>query len=121
MNGELSLKDQQHFLTAFQTPSDRAKATYDLAAFKAAALPLLCRILDGTSKNEWGVAHRKIGIVVDCALVTVRNLGPIAKSLEDLVRAEAATGHPYAAEALAAIGAQQTVQPVEPASGGSAS
>lgn len=103
---ELTAEHRQQFLTAFQTPAERAKATHALAARGAAALSLLRSILDGTSKNEWGVAHRNIGIVVDCALMTIGFLGPIAKPLEELVRSEAEAGHLYAEQALAAIRAE---------------
>ena len=40
---------------------------------------------------------------VDCSLVTIKLLGPVASPLEDLVRTEIGAGHPYAEDALRAI------------------
>lgn len=91
------------FLEAFQSPRDRAQATHELARHGVDALPLLRAILDGEAKNEWGVAYRRLGMPVDCALVTISMLGALAKPLEYLVRQELAAGHPYATDALSAI------------------
>lgn len=92
-----------HFCVAFLDPSERALATHELASHGTAALPVLRSILDGSARNESGAAYRKLGMPLDCALVTAGILGKIALPLEDLVRAEAAAGHPYAEEALLAM------------------
>ena len=38
-------------------------------------MPLLRAILDGSAVNGNGVPYRRLGLPVDCALVTVRMLG----------------------------------------------
>ncbi len=64
---------------------------------------MLQSILDGTAKNEFGVPYRDMGMPIDCALVTIKLLGVVAKPLEPLVRRELDAGHHYAADALTAI------------------
>jgi hypothetical protein len=99
--------DADKFVRAFLSPKDRAEATHELASHKQEALPVLQSILDGTAKNEFRVPYRDLGMPVDCALVTIKLLGTVAKPLESLVRREPAAGHPYAADALSAILAAQ--------------
>jgi len=95
--------DGEAYIQAFLSPKDRGRATHELTTHPQEAIPVLRGILDGTAKNGYGVPYRSLGITIDCALVTIRMLGTTAKPLEALVRAELAAGHPYAADALAAI------------------
>ena len=92
------------FPEAFLTPSKRGWATNELASYGEGAVPLLRAILDGSAVNRYGVQYRRLGMPVDCALVTVRMLGPTAISLRELIQAELVAGHPYADEALRALG-----------------
>ncbi|HVH36302.1 MAG TPA: hypothetical protein VM847_19550 [Tahibacter sp.] len=91
------------YCRAFLSPANRARATHELAAHGAAALPVLQSILSGEARNEFGIAYRRLGMPVDCALVTIQLLRTTARPLEDLVRAEVAAGHRYAEDALRAI------------------
>jgi hypothetical protein len=100
---EAKLKIADHFCRAFLRASDRSRATHELAARGSEAVPILRSILNGEAKNEWGIAYRRLGMPVDCSLVTIKRLGAVASPLEDLVRAEIAAGHPYAEDALRAI------------------
>lgn len=54
--------------------------------------------------RAFGVEAMELGMPVDCALVTVKMLGPTASSLRELVQAEVGAGHPYAEAALRALG-----------------
>ena len=96
--------DTTYYLRSFQSPSDRARATCELALCGQEAVPLLRSILDGSAKNEFGVAYGKLGMPIDCALVAITRLGPVAKPLEPLVRQQLSAGHPYAQDALSALG-----------------
>lgn len=91
------------FCKAFLCPRDRAAATHELAAHGQNAVPILRSILNGEAKNEFGVAYRRLGMPVDCSLVTICMLGRIASPLEEFVRAELKAGHAYAEDALRAI------------------
>jgi hypothetical protein len=91
------------FCRAFLSPRERSYATHELAALGAAAIEPLRSILNGDAKNEFGISYRRLGMPVDCALVTIGMLGPLASPLEALVRAELAAGHPYAEHSLSAI------------------
>lgn len=101
----MSLVDpsNRYFPEAFLTLGTRAKATHELASYREAAMPLLRAILDGTAVNENGVPYRRLGVPIDCALVTIRMLGKIAFPLQGLVQAEVKRGHPYARAALTAL------------------
>ncbi len=93
------------FCREFLSPRDRSRATHELAALGSAAIePLRC-ILSGDAKNEFGISYRRLGMPVDCALVTIKLLGPVARPLEPLIRSELAAGHAYAEDALRAIAA----------------
>jgi hypothetical protein len=91
------------FPEAFLTPSKRGWATNELTSYGRGAVPLLRAILDGSAVNRNGVPYRRLGMPVDCALVTVKMLGPAANSLRKLVQAEVDAGHPYAEAALRAL------------------
>lgn len=92
------------FPEAFLIPSKRGWATNELASYGERAVPLLRAILDGSAVNQYGVPYRRLGMPVDCALVTVKMLGPTAGSLRELVQAEVGASHPYAEAALRALG-----------------
>ena len=92
-----------HFCQAFLSPADRGWATNELSTHGASAIPILRSILDGEAVNQYGVPYRRLGMPVDCALVTIKLIGKSARPLEDLVRAELEAGHPYAFDALQAI------------------
>lgn len=68
---------------------------------------LLRSLFDGTATNKSGIPYRQLGIPIDCALVAVAYLGPIAKPLEPYLREEVRSGHPYASSALAVLGILQ--------------
>lgn len=92
------------FPEAFLTPSKRGWATNELASYGEDAVPLLRAILDGSAVNGNGVPYRRLGMPFDCALVTVRMLGHTASSLRELIQEEVVAGHPYAEDALRALG-----------------
>lgn len=87
----------------FLQPGDRGPATADLAGRGASALPILQSLFDGTAVNRYGVAYRRLGPPLDCALVVAGQLGPLARPLEPFLRAELRSGHPYAAQTLGAL------------------
>jgi hypothetical protein len=82
----------------------RAIATQELADQGEGALPILESLFSGTAKNQWGVPYRQLGTPFDCALVAAARLGSTAIPLEGYLRAAVQSGHPYAAQALAALG-----------------
>ena len=91
-------------LERFLSESDRSRAVAELANRGALALPTLEALFDGSAVNRHGVPYRKLGSPLDCGLVTAAHLGPIARPLERLLRAELRSGHVYAAPALGALG-----------------
>lgn len=66
----------------FLIPSERTKATAELASQKEAALLVLTSLFDGSAKNQHGIPYRELGTPLDCGLVAAGRLGPIAKPLE---------------------------------------
>ena len=66
-------------------------------------MPILESLFSGQAKNRWGVAYAKLGCI-DCGLVTAQLLGNLAKPLEPWLREYLRAGHPYAAQALGALG-----------------
>lgn len=92
------------FCRSFLRPADRALATHELAALGSAALPVLRAIFSGEARNDDGIPYRQLGMPVECSLVAIKLLGATARPLEPFVRAELASGHAYAEDALRAIG-----------------
>lgn len=88
----------------FLDPGKRAIATAELASRGIAAIPILASLFDGKARNSFGVPYIKLGIPIDCALVVAGKLGSLAKPLEGYLRDAVASGHPYAPQALGAIG-----------------
>jgi hypothetical protein len=64
---------------------------------------VLQAILSGELKNEFGVPYRNLGAPLDCALIVIKLIGPLALALKAFVEIEARIGHPYAAEALSVL------------------
>lgn len=91
-------------LDRFTSPSTMMDAEAELLALGAAAVPILESVLNGTSTNDFGVPHRKLGLPLRCALEVARRLGAIAQPIEPLIRAELRLGNVVAAQALGALG-----------------
>ena len=67
---------------------------------------MVASVLEGETRNEFGVPYRAFGEALRCALVTARILGPIASPLEPAIASELASSDPaIRAEAAAALGA----------------
>ncbi len=92
------------FFERFLSPTERAKATCELAAMGKDAVPILIALFDGEAVNEWGVRYRDLGTPIDCGLVAAQRLGTGAKPLELFLRDAVLSGHRYAPAALAALG-----------------
>lgn len=88
----------------FNSLSERAHATHDLAALGAAAVPVLGAIFSGAARNQFGVAYRDTGQPLLCSFVTAGLLGTLARDLEPYLRAGVQSGHVYAVDAIARIG-----------------
>lgn len=92
----------------FLKPGARARATHELAALGADALPQLRALFAGEAKNSFGVPYNTLGQPVYCGLVAVSLLGPTARPLEPLVVETLASGFGgYALRALRALGTLQ--------------
>jgi hypothetical protein len=87
-----------NYFERFLSYSERSIVTHDLAALGARAIPILEEYFDFSAKNSFGIPYRKAG-PLDCAYVTIKLLGPIAKPLEKYVREGIELNHPYAIEA----------------------
>ena len=88
----------------FSNPSERARATAELASLGVEAIQPLHLLFSGEAKNSFGVPYRQLGMPLDCGLVVAGRLGPLAKPLEKHLREALAGGHIYAAEALGQLG-----------------
>lgn len=66
------------------------------------AIPILESLFDGSAKNAFGIAYRKIG-ALGCGFVTVKILGPLAIALEFYVREGIEQDDFYAIEAAGAL------------------
>ncbi|MCV2366462.1 hypothetical protein LNV23_23815 [Paucibacter sp. DJ1R-11] len=88
----------------FLQPATRARATTELAARGAEAIPVLRSLFSGEAKNAFGVPYIKLGTPLDCALVAAGRMGPLSKPLEPYIRDALSIGCNYAAHALASIG-----------------
>jgi hypothetical protein len=104
MRGDLSESEAQRLIEAFLNPAERALATHELAAYGANSVPVLRSVFDGSAKNKFGVSYCKLGMPIDCALVVVSLLGQTAAPLKEFVQQQLAAGHPYAENALLALG-----------------
>lgn len=94
----------EEILESFLQPEERAIATHRLAELGIDAIPILKSLFSGEAKNRWGVSYSKLGMPIDCGLVTIQHLGTLAKPLESFVRDCLHSEHSYAAAALRAIG-----------------
>lgn len=79
-------------------------AEQELIALGADAVPVLEAVLTGALTNEFGVPYRRLGLPHRCALEVAIRLGPIARPLESLLRAELRDGYSVAAQALGRLG-----------------
>jgi hypothetical protein len=100
----MSLTPSEQIFESFIQPGERANAAHRLAELGVDAVPILKSLFNGEAKNGWGVSYAKLGAPLDCGLVTIKLLGPLAKPLEPFVRDCLHSGHVYAAQALRAIG-----------------
>jgi hypothetical protein len=80
------------------------EAELELVKGGANSLPALESLLKGEAKNRFGVSYAQLGLPLQCALVVVRSLGPVAKPLEPYVREQLRRGNPTAAMALGSLG-----------------
>ena len=103
MPNDLSESEAQRLIAAFLNPADRSKATHGLASHGGNAVAVLRSIFDGTAKNQFGVSYSSLGMPIDCALVVISLLGPVAAPLEEFVCQQLRVGHPYAEDALKAL------------------
>jgi hypothetical protein len=97
----------------FLQPSQRAKATVELVARGAEAIPVLITLLSGEAKNAFGVPYIRLGNPLDCALVAAGRLGALSKPLEPYIREALSSGHVYAASALGFLGTLEEATVVE--------
>ena len=87
---------------SFLSPSERGKATNDLASKGELAIPILEALFNGKAKNKNGISYNKIG-TLGCAYVTVQMLGDIAKPLEKYICKGILENHSYAIQASGAF------------------
>lgn len=85
------------------SPSTMMDGEQSLLVMKDQAIPLLRDLLDGTAKNENGVAYRNLGLPLRCALEVASRLGARAKPLEGLLVEELYAGKAAAAKALGGL------------------
>ena len=112
----MSPTPSEQIFESFLQPGERANATHQLADLGVDAVPILKSLFNGEAKNRWGVSYSKLGIPLDCGLITIKLLGNLAKPLEPFVRDCLHSGHIYAAEALRAIGTLDETSIIELAS-----
>lgn len=79
------------------------EAQQEIVALGDAAIPRLRTLFDGSSRNEWGVSYRELGLPLRCGLEIVIRLGSRAKPLESCINAELPESE-VAARALRALG-----------------
>jgi hypothetical protein len=79
-------------------------AEQELIALGPDAIPVLASVLTGEAANAFGVPYRELGLPLRCALEVAIRLGPIARPLESLLRAELHRGNFAAAVALGTLG-----------------
>ncbi|UBF26199.1 hypothetical protein K9N68_32595 [Kovacikia minuta CCNUW1] len=106
----------EQIFESFLQRGERANATHQLGDLGVDAVPILKSLFNGEAKNRWGVSYSKLGIPLDCGLVTIGLLGTLAKLLEPFVRDCLRSEHIYAAEALRAIGTLDEASIIELAS-----
>ncbi|MGH6760833.1 MAG: hypothetical protein ACRECW_04475 [Phyllobacterium sp.] len=83
------------------------EAERELISSGEAAVKRLEALFDGSSRNNWDVPYRKLGLPLQCALEVVVRLGPIAKPLEPYIVAEL----PNSEVAARALGALNSLAP----------
>lgn len=99
-------QEAKRLIRSFMEPSQRGRATHDLAALGDAAVRAVASVLDGTARNEFGVPYHVFGEALRCALITAKSLGSAAAPLELAIAAELANESPIIrCEAAAALGA----------------
>lgn len=91
-------------VSRFTSSATMMKAEQELIALGSGAVPVLEAILNGGLTNEFGVPYRKLGLPHRCALEVAKRLGPIARPLESLLRADLRCGYFVAAQALGSLG-----------------
>lgn len=79
------------------------EAQQEIAAMGDDAIALLKGLFDGSSRNEWGISYRDLGLPLHCGLEIVVRLGSKAISLEPYINAELPKLE-VAARALGALG-----------------
>jgi len=89
------------------SPSTMVDGEKALLAMGENAVPLLQDLLDGTAKNEYGVAYRNLGLPVRCAVEVALRMGPAARPLEPLLVRELLVGSEAAARALGGLGSAE--------------
>lgn len=94
----------KQFFDLFLLPGKRAEATIKLSQLGHRAIPILEALFSGQARNNWGVSYSQLEAPLDCALVAIQHLGPIAKPLEPFVSELLKSSHPYAIKALGALG-----------------
>ncbi len=92
-------QEYNKFFERFLSPSERGKATHDLASLGIEAIKILESLFSGISKNKFGTSYNQIG-ALDCGYVTTKLLGKTAKPLESYIREGIEKDHPYAIEAI---------------------
>ncbi len=97
------MSESLSYFERFLSPSERGKATNDLARLGSDAIPILFSLFSGEAKNKFGVAYRSVG-ALGCGYVTAKLLGELAKPLEPYIRAGIDDGDAYAIEASGNLG-----------------
>jgi hypothetical protein len=88
----------------FTSQTTMLDAEQEMLALGPGAIPILASLLTGEAANEFGVPYRKLGLPLRCTLEVAIRLGPVARPLESLLRAELHAGNFVAAMALGALG-----------------
>ncbi len=95
---------ETHYFECFLQPSERYKATRELAQLGTEALPILESLFSGEALNQFNTPYNRLGTPLECSLVVVKMLGEVAAPFESVVRGYASKGHLYAISALGHLG-----------------
>jgi len=87
--------------------STMVDAERELASLGEAAIGRLETLFNGSSRNQWGVPYRNLGLPLQCALEVAVRLGPAAKPLESYIAAEL----PSSETAARALGVLSSLAP----------